>query len=92
MRNEDIFGLIGGVFGCSIILIILAFVLFIWWRIFDKAGYGGAFGLLMIVPIANLVMLCVLAFGRWPVLQELETLRAQRYDPNRGSVPPPPVG
>lgn len=91
MRNEDIFGLVGGVLGCSIILVIIGFILLLWWKIFDKAGYGGPFGLLMVIPIANIVMLCVLAFGRWPILQELESLRAQRYDPNR-QVGPPPMG
>jgi len=47
----------------------------IWWKIFAKAGYSGALGLLMLVPVANLVMLLVLAFGTWPVHRELEHLK-----------------
>ncbi|EGD50802.1 hypothetical protein TheetDRAFT_2406 [Thermoanaerobacter ethanolicus JW 200] len=42
----------------------------IWWKIFDKAGYGGAYGLLMFIPIVNFVMLLVLAFAEWPVLRD----------------------
>ena len=91
MRNEDLLGLVGGVFGCSIILLFIALALVIWWKIFDKAGYGGPFGLLMVVPIANIVMLCILAFGKWPVLQELESLRRRAQNDPRVS-PGPPVG
>ncbi|ADV79309.1 hypothetical protein SAMN04244560_02495 [Thermoanaerobacter thermohydrosulfuricus] len=39
----------------------------IWWKIFDKTGYGGAYGLLMFIPIVNFIMLLVLAFTEWPV-------------------------
>ena len=51
------------------------FAIIIYWRIFAKAGYSGALGLLMFVPIANIVMLCVLAFGEWPIYKELNYLR-----------------
>jgi len=47
---------------------------FIWWRIFRKTGYHGALGLLMIVPIANLIMLIILAFREWPIRAELSKL------------------
>ncbi len=50
----------------------------IWWKVFKKTGYGGALGLLMLVPIANIVMLFVLAFGDWPVLRELRALKQQQ--------------
>ena len=43
-----------------------------WGKIFSKTGYGWALGLLMLIPIANLIMLLVLAFGDWPVLKELK--------------------
>lgn len=89
MRSEEIVGLFTGVFGCGFLLILLGLWLWIWWRIFDKTGYGGPFGLLMIVPVANLVMICVLSFGKWPILQELESLRSLRSDPTRGAGPPP---
>lgn len=51
----------------------IIFVLFsgIWviplWRIVGRAGYPGAFALLSIIPVVNLVMLWVFAFSRWPI-------------------------
>lgn len=57
----------------SIVVIVLSIM--IWWRIFAKAGYSGAMGLLMFIPIANLIVLLILAFGKWPIEEELERLR-----------------
>jgi hypothetical protein len=50
---------------------ILYFVGLVWWKIFSKAGYRGVLGLLMFVPLVNLFMLCLLAFGEWPIQREL---------------------
>ena len=77
MNQEEILRLFSGVFGCSVLLLVVALAILVWWKIFDKAGYGGAYGLLMIIPIVNFVMLLILAFGRWPVLREVEELRRQ---------------
>ena len=65
------------------------FAIIIYWQIFAKAGYSGALGLLMFVPIANIVMLCILAFGEWPIYRELNYLRQMAA---RGQLyqPPPP--
>jgi hypothetical protein len=41
-------------------------------KILSKAGYSGAWVLIGLVPIANLVMFLVFAFSDWPVV------RAQR--------------
>jgi hypothetical protein len=79
MRQEDIIGIFSGVFGCSLLLFMVAIGVFIWWRIFAKAGFGGPFGLLMVIPVVNLVMLFVLAFAKWPVEKELDELRRQQY-------------
>ena len=56
------------------------------WKIFAKAGYAGALGLLMLIPIVDVVMAFVLAFGRWPILRELEHLKGW----HGGSQPPGP--
>ena len=47
------------------------------WKIFSKAGYPGAMGLIMLVPSLSLIMLFYLGFAEWPVLRELERLRRQ---------------
>ena len=65
------FGLVFGL----ISLAVFVFTIIVWWRIFSKAGYSGALSLLIFVPIANIVMLCILAFAEWPILRELNQLR-----------------
>lgn len=47
----------------------------VWWQIFSKAGHGGWMGLLMLIPVVNLIMLLFLAFSDWPVRKELRRLR-----------------
>lgn len=43
--------------------------------IFHKAGYGWAWGLLTLVPIANIILPFVLALGDWPIRRELRRLK-----------------
>jgi hypothetical protein len=50
-------------------------------KIFSKAGYCWALGLLMLVPIANIIMPFVLAFGDWPIQRELRSLKQQQQKP-----------
>jgi heme/copper-type cytochrome/quinol oxidase subunit 2 len=76
------FGLIFGLIG----LVSIVFTVIIYWKIFSKAGYSGAMSLLMFVPIANIVALCILAFGEWPIYRELNQLRQMA----RGVQYPPP--
>jgi hypothetical protein len=38
------------------------------WKICAKAGFPGPLGLLMLVPIANIVLPLYLAFADWPAL------------------------
>ena len=58
-------------FVAFVVGIVMNILLVVWpfCRIFSKAGYHWALGLLMIVPIANIIMPFILAFGDWPVLQ-----------------------
>ena len=37
------------------------------WQIWEKAGFNGAWSLLMFVPIVNLLSFFYLAFADWPV-------------------------
>ena len=83
-------GAITGIFLTSTIfgLIVIIFAVIIFWRIFSKAGYSGALSLLMFVPIANIIVLCVLAFGNWPIYKELNYLRQQVAQGQRNPVAP----
>ena len=79
--------IVPGIFAVIMMLVILAmvaavtiFMVFLWWRIFSKAGYSGALGLLMLVPLGNLIMLCILAFSQWPILKS-SNLPAQQNQP-----------
>jgi len=56
-------------------LIITIAITWIYCRIFSKAGYSWALGLLTLIPVVNIIMLCVLGFGDWPVLKELRQLK-----------------
>jgi hypothetical protein len=78
--NDDaaFMGLMCAAWGVGLAVLVLAIIC--WWKIFEKAGYGGAMGLLMAVPIVNLVMFLVLAFGEWPVVQEMRRLRRDLHD------------
>lgn len=56
-------------------LLWLGFIFFtclVWWKIMKKTGYHPALGLLMLLPLANLVMLVILAFRPWPMQKELK--------------------
>jgi len=72
-----VFSIIFLVFMIPLVLIIVAVKILIFCKIFSRAGYSWALGLLMLVPIANIVMLFVLAFAEWPVQRELRSYRQQ---------------
>ncbi len=72
-----VFSLFFLIFMIPLVLIIVAVKTLIFCKIFSRAGYSWALGLLMLVPIANIVMLFVLAFVEWPVQQELRSFRQQ---------------
>jgi hypothetical protein len=55
---------------CLFALAILALLIYCWWRICAKAGYNGAMALLMLVPLGNLILILILAFGDWPILKD----------------------
>lgn len=59
-------------------LILFALNLVCFWRIFEKAGFKGAYALMMVVPILNIVGLVLLAFVEWPVHRLVNYLDEQR--------------
>ena len=48
------------------LLVYLGIVMVPCWRVVGKAGYAGAWSLLVLVPLVNIIALWVFAFSRWP--------------------------
>lgn len=55
--------------GCALVWIVA------WWAIFARAGFTGALSLLMLLPGINVIVFVLFAFGGWPVMRELRSLR-----------------
>jgi len=62
-------------------LIATAIKILIFCKIFSKAGYSWALGLLMLIPIVNIIMAFFLAFADWPIRRELRLLKQQQEKP-----------
>ncbi len=74
-------GLFGGLMLVWMLVILAVVVFFIWlyWRILDKAGLQGPLALLNLIPgIGNLIVLLILAFSEWPVQRGVTTPPAER--------------
>jgi hypothetical protein len=71
--NQDPTAALGAMMGTMgiIWLVVIAFCIFLYWKIFSKAGYSGFLSLLLLVPIANLIVIIWFAFADWPVLKKL---------------------
>ncbi len=76
-EGAEVFVVLFVMFALFIALIVLAIKILIFCKIFSKAGYSWALGLLILVPIANIIMVFYLAFADWPILKELRQLRQQ---------------
>lgn len=63
------------VFVILAVLSVLIISILLWCKIFSKTGYHWAFGLLILVPFGNLIIILILAFSDWPVLKELRLLK-----------------
>ena len=57
-------------------LLVFVFFIFLWWKIFSKAGYSGALSLIFLaafIPfigwIAPLILIIWFAFADWPALR-----------------------
>lgn len=55
--------LIAGLIGLVLLIAMVAGA----WKGLEKAGFSGAWSLLLLVPVLNLVMLWVFAFVSWPI-------------------------
>jgi hypothetical protein len=61
-------GLVGGLFGVVLAAAVVALVVVPYWRLWSRTGHSGAWALLVLVPLANVISLWGLAFKRWPAL------------------------
>jgi hypothetical protein len=73
------------VFGLIAIVVGLALVMVPFWFILKKAGFSPWLCLLFIVPLGNLVLYYLLAFGEWKVVPV-----SQLGYPPQPPYPPPP--
>jgi hypothetical protein len=73
-------------FGCYMLVILLVTILtvVVFCKIFAKAGYHWALGLIVLIPIGNIIMLLVLAFSEWPIQRQLRAYQQAQM------APPPP--
>ncbi|MGB2754824.1 MAG: hypothetical protein WBD75_08650 [Phycisphaerae bacterium] len=60
--------------------------------IFRKAGHHWALGLLMLVPVVNIVMFVHLALGRWPLEDRLDKARGRLMALGHPLEETPPAG
>ena len=71
------------IFIAYIVLVLTAIKVFSFCKIFSKAGYSWAFGLLMLLPFAEIVIPLVLAFTDWPVCRELRLFKQEQSDSSK---------
>jgi ribosomal protein S27E len=64
-----------GLLLANVFMAVVSIVLFC--LIFRKAGYSWALGLLMLVPLVNIVVFVHLAVGRWPLEKRFDRARAK---------------
>ncbi len=61
-----------------IVLTFTAIKVFGFCRIYSKAGYSWAFGLLMLLPFSEVVIPLILALIDWPVCKELRLFKQEQ--------------
>ena len=71
-----------------IVLYVAVGVYLIWCfcKIAEKAGYSRWFGVLMIIPLVNFVILGICAFETWPVLKPVKQRRAEKISSLRSQL------
>ncbi len=84
MSETDIIGLVGGVFGCGLVAIVMALFIAVWWKLIAKTGNSGALALLLVIPLANLGVMLFLAFSEWPLERRVKELEAGAQPPQVG--------
>jgi uncharacterized membrane protein YhaH (DUF805 family) len=87
-QAQHMFAAMAGMMGLFAIfgLAVVAFTIFLFWRILAKAGLPGPLAFLILFPaIGPLIVICILAFSEWKVVPA-----PQAYPPPYYPPPPPP--
>ncbi|WP_182277489.1 hypothetical protein [Granulicella sp. 5B5] len=85
-------GMIAGMMGFILLfaVAIVVFFIFLFWRIFTKAGLNGALSLfILLYPIGFIIVVCILAFSDWKVVPA--PTASPYYPPSYPPPPPPPA-
>lgn len=53
----------------------IAFTIYCTWRVAEKCGYPGAYSLLMLIPLVNIIVQLIWVFSEWPIETEVRRLR-----------------
>ncbi len=72
---EEVRAFAGTTTGVAVLAALVLLGTLAWCRVFAKAGFHGATGVLMWIPVVNLVLFGWLAFGPWPARREARQLR-----------------
>jgi len=81
MNSSELAGGLGSLVGLAtscffavLGLAVFVFFIYCYWRICAKAGYSGALSLLNLVPaIGTIIVICILAFGKWKVFPDRQS-------------------
>ncbi len=88
-------GAIAGMMGIIVLFSVacIAFFVFLFWRIFVKAGLSGPLSLLLLVwPVGLIIVLCILAFSDWRVIPAPSPYGGlEPYPPPPTNYPPAPT-
>ncbi len=72
MRDGMMMGSLMMIVMCLIVGILTAVA---FWRICAKAGFPGWYGVAVVIPMVNLLLVLFLAFAEWPLGRKLSGLR-----------------
>jgi hypothetical protein len=71
MMEEEIATAEGLPFTSILMFAVLAVILVVpFWQIWKRSGHSGFWGLLALLPLINLIALWILAFKRWPAVED----------------------
>jgi uncharacterized membrane protein YhaH (DUF805 family) len=93
-QQQQFAGVMAGFMGvfALVFLAFAAFAIFLFWRIFTKAGLSGPLSLLILVPgVGWIIVVCILAFSEWRVVPAPSPYGGlQPYPPPPANYPPSP--